>query len=439
MTKVSQNVALKFDSATKDRTFGTLDPTMSKDDLAGKFECTPLPGTTSPWDKGAGTRKEKRTLRFRIMNLNTCVGLLEAEETGLRGWKLGLPKYITNEELVVHHRLRPSDRPSVDRILTRIGAYNLFRFLTMTHAVSLTDTLWVKEDGSSITWEDISPYRNPIPEYIGGKVLDILSGEIEAEIVRNTVSPDLTSLGTANKRWKRINGKNYLYKACGPMQYEHEGSRALNEVYASQVIKALGWGDNAVEYKLKLAVDYDGTVVPIAVCPAFTSENTGLIEYAYVEDGIHDDFGKILNKMGQRPDLFEHMRKMLILDCIIMNTDRHFENFGFLIDNRTMTVKRMAPIYDNDISLGLGSRPTGNFEQDIQRSVNKGSRIPPGGTWEEQASAVLTPDLLEAVAELRGFKFEPIGGECDLSPIRLEMMNYIVNRQVETLLKLGAN
>ena len=33
------------------------------------------------------------------------------------------------------------------------------------------------------------------------------------------------------------------------------------------------------------------------------------------------------------------------------NTDRHLGNFGALIDNNTMSITRMAPVFDNNRSL----------------------------------------------------------------------------------------
>ena len=33
------------------------------------------------------------------------------------------------------------------------------------------------------------------------------------------------------------------------------------------------------------------------------------------------------------------------------NTDRHLGNFGALIDNDTMSITRMAPVFDNNRSL----------------------------------------------------------------------------------------
>ena len=45
------------------------------------------------------------------------------------------------------------------------------------------------------------------------------------------------------------------------------------------------------------------------------------------------------------------MDDMLILDALIFNTDRHFGNFGFLVDNKTNQIVAPAPLFDHGNSL----------------------------------------------------------------------------------------
>lgn len=42
---------------------------------------------------------------------------------------------------------------------------------------------------------------------------------------------------------------------------------------------------------------------------------------------------------------------MLVLDALIFNTDRHFGNFGFLVDNRANRIAAPAPLFDHGNSL----------------------------------------------------------------------------------------
>lgn len=48
---------------------------------------------------------------------------------------------------------------------------------------------------------------------------------------------------------------------------------------------------------------------------------------------------------------------MLVLDYIIANEDRHFNNFGALRNAETLEWLGMAPIYDSGSSLGYDKMP----------------------------------------------------------------------------------
>lgn len=45
------------------------------------------------------------------------------------------------------------------------------------------------------------------------------------------------------------------------------------------------------------------------------------------------------------------LRADVCADALILNTDRHLGNFGFLFDNQTMEVKTAAPMFDHNRSL----------------------------------------------------------------------------------------
>lgn len=47
----------------------------------------------------------------------------------------------------------------------------------------------------------------------------------------------------------------------------------------------------------------------------------------------------------------QHFAQMVVIDYLLSNTDRHLENFGFLVDNRTNTIIDMAPLYDHNQAL----------------------------------------------------------------------------------------
>lgn len=42
---------------------------------------------------------------------------------------------------------------------------------------------------------------------------------------------------------------------------------------------------------------------------------------------------------------------MLVFDALIYNTDRHYGNFGLLVDNKTNKPIKFAPLFDHGLSL----------------------------------------------------------------------------------------
>lgn len=47
----------------------------------------------------------------------------------------------------------------------------------------------------------------------------------------------------------------------------------------------------------------------------------------------------------------DDFRRMVVLDALIINDDRHLGNHGVLIDNDTQEIVRMAPVFDHNQAL----------------------------------------------------------------------------------------
>ena len=48
---------------------------------------------------------------------------------------------------------------------------------------------------------------------------------------------------------------------------------------------------------------------------------------------------------------YQELIDMLVFDAVILNEDRHFGNFGLLVDSNTNQIIAPAPIFDNGLSL----------------------------------------------------------------------------------------
>lgn len=47
----------------------------------------------------------------------------------------------------------------------------------------------------------------------------------------------------------------------------------------------------------------------------------------------------------------EAFADMIVFDAVVCNTDRHFGNLGFLLDNKSSMIAAPAPLFDHGLSL----------------------------------------------------------------------------------------
>lgn len=95
-----------------------------------------------------------------------------------------------------------------------------------------------------------------------------------------------------------------------------------------------------------------------SICDNFITENTELVSgYALAKTYIRDKNTSIYNhyldiadknNISNIKDFFD---SMIVLDYIIVNTDRHHNNFGFIRDVNTLEYLSPAPIFDSGTSL----------------------------------------------------------------------------------------
>ena len=96
----------------------------------------------------------------------------------------------------------------------------------------------------------------------------------------------------------------------------------------------------------------------VSKCPCFINKDTELITaYQIMKDipkskciNDYEEYLSILEKHGLK-DARIQMENMYILDHLIMNEDRHLNNFGIIRDVNTLKWLKCAPIFDNGQSL----------------------------------------------------------------------------------------
>ena len=127
----------------------------------------------------------------------------------------------------------------------------------------------------------------------------------------------------------------------------------FNEVLASEICKRLGF--EHVDYTLDI---YKNMVV--SKCPCFINKDTELITAYQIKNNMirhdtledYEDYVNVLEKHNIR-DARIKLENMYILDFLIMNEDRHLNNFGIIRDVNTLEWINTAPIFDNGMSLNI--------------------------------------------------------------------------------------
>ena len=249
----------------------------------------------------------------------------------------------------VNNRAIPTSREHLDRILLSLNLDSKERFnlLLVNHGTSLNDTYWIREKdepnikGEALKWKDVSLYSG-FKENLGlisffGNTSS-LGGKIK--------TPELTTQGMLRKAWRIIDDNIYLYKA-NTYGYANAGNEMYSEVVAFQVAELLGL--DSIKYEIAKWND-----IECVRSKLFTSEQFGYLtmtEYLTRELGSktkwrYNDICRVIPE-----PCINELNDLMVFDFIIENKDRHFSNFGFLVDNDTGEIKGLAPIFDNGYSL----------------------------------------------------------------------------------------
>ncbi len=314
----------------------------------------------------------------------------------------------------VDRRRAPKHRTHIEQLLRECGCENLDGFLRVAHALTLNDTFWVKEENSSLCWKDVSLYCNPFDELISHVAFE---GGLYGEHF-STTSPEFGTDGAFAKCWIQEDDTVYLLKR-GSSGASNAGLEPYSELYSSQIARYLCRSYvsyDVVEYRNKLA----------SKCKLFTSENEGFVPISRYMERVNiqellDFFEKI--------DCGDDFRRMLVLDAVIVNVDRHLGNFGVMIDNESMKMKRMAPVFDHNQAL-IPYATDEDFTDIYQYLQAKGTRI--GNDFNTVAHAMLTPSIRADLINLKGFQFEDSKFEC--STTRKRQLETLVNTQIARIL-----
>lgn len=336
--------------------------------------------------------------------------LAELSESGIESW--------------IRHRSIPKNRAYVDTLLSSLGLSinRPFDLIRVSKGLSLNDCYWLKQEDSRDSFDSVNLYDNRFSRVLGQIAF---TGYGSSNVSGLTSSPEFTTNGMLPKCWRRIEGKIYLYKG-GTMGAANTGNEPYSEFYAYQIGKILGV--NAVPYSLS---KWKNTLC--STCELFTSKDVSFVPVGrIVRSGGMQAVRAYYKKLGA--EFEKALNDMFIFDALIFNTDRHYGNFGFLIDSHTNETIAPAPLFDHGNSL---FHFAGMDALKSKKSFLKYAEAQMPCVYDDyvaEAKKVLTHEWRSAIRRLLDFKL-PRHSRYNLSKERLNLMECAVSQRAAELLE----
>ena len=253
-------------------------------------------------------------------------------------------------------RAIPPTRQGIEPVLRHLNLMTPAELLDSGLALSLSDQYWLRPLGSDLGWGDVNFFDNDFSDALGEALVprDPSSRESLRRLVDVSIaaaSPDAALGGNLPKRWEVRDGGRFMIKSGNQANMFQE---PLNELAASALCAELLPPGEFVPY------DAEPCSWPefVSVCPCMVDAGTELVS-AYDVMRSHpaandlspyEHFVRICEGHGIK-NARERIAKMLVVDHVIANFDRHWGNFGVILDSESREWIGIAPLYDNGESL----------------------------------------------------------------------------------------
>ena len=308
-------------------------------------------------------KKGSWIMKCILMNKNTEVLVAEYDEALAVFTKIEKIKNIEYAPIIIHTAFNlgedvrtklsewfkdrgiPSWRDDLDLLLIKLELSTPTELLDKAFGLSLSDQYWVKPFDSSIKYEDINFFDHDFgySEFTNATFSKSTTSNENISLI----SPNNTTDGRLKKAWIIENGTRYLLKSG----YKSEVMQPFNEVLASMISKRLGF------YYVNYDLDVVNNVV-VSRCPCFINSNVELVPAYQIlykncdKNNAYEDYIKILEDHAIS-DAREKIEDMFILDYLMLNEDRHLNNFGIIRDVNNLKWLGVAPIFDTGQSLNI--------------------------------------------------------------------------------------
>lgn len=361
-------------------------------------------------------------MKFGIFNdfdgMTTKISWIDESKKHL----LPLDLQDNNESLTkwIRGRTIPSNRAYVENFLAKFGLNEKDSkgIIDICKGLSLNDSYWITDENFNGSYEKHNLYNNPFSSTIA-RIAFTGYGSVNRTTFRS--SPEFTTNGMLAKCWRRVGGKIILYKS-GTEGFANSGKEPYSEFYAYQIAEVMGL--NAVKYNLSF---WKGKLC--STCELFTDIDTSYIPIGrLVREGGVRAVLKYLKELSN--EYYQNVIDMFVFDAVICNTDRHFGNYGVLIDNKTNKIKGTAPVFDNGISLFTFAMDDDLREIKSYAKTRAPAAYPDFVRFAKETMSKRQKDMLRKLLEFK-FKKHP---RYNLDEKRLKTIERFIHERVKELL-----
>ena len=347
----------------------------------------------------------------------------EIDEAHANLLPVGLKK--TDEGLMswLRSRIIPRNREYVDALLAKSGlSHNDTKgILQVCRGLSLNDSYWVVEEGFNGKYADYNLYEH---DFV--KVLSLIAytGYGSSSRAKGfSSSPEFTTTGMLRKGWRRLGGKVLLFKG-GTSGAANTGNEPYSEFYAAQVAERMGI--RHVPYGLSM---WKGCMC--STCELFCDIDHSFVPiYRFMDKCTLRTVADYLRSLGG--SYYDCFADMLVFDALICNEDRHFGNFGLMVDNKTNQPYAFAPLFDHGLSLFNYAMPDDMKTLDEYAKTRSSAY---GVPFDNIVREFISPRQKEQLRKMIGFRFEK-HPRYNLSADRLKAIEKTLQNRVQAFLSI---
>lgn len=320
---------------------------IEKRPFTGRFSFEKFWKIQSHMEERGGVMEHGQTVTYEIMHLDRRVASVDTAGRSRVYFCSFLPynlfleeeqdidtlvNNLTNFYYWCSSRVLTLDRTYAKALLNSIGMQQAVTdkeraAIALTYrCASITDVFWVRKKGEKVTFSQINLYEN----HLENTFLDISLRGRQYSVQNQALARDLSTNGCFPKAWRRTAQGFQLLKDGGQ-------ETVAREVLASRICRCFD-----VAQVLYEEGTFDGEKVSVSENMTSPALSIASMEALSIWLANHD---KNVEKYVLSLDRHGYYM-MNVMDYLVGNTDRHWGNWGVLVDTRTNRPLSLHPLMD---------------------------------------------------------------------------------------------